>query len=123
MSVRFAIRELKMNKTQDLWAEITIDSDQDFDVQSPAGYFPANGPEYSVQIHAQTDQELRHNIIWELAQIAVHKPYVTEYDEFDFSSRAGAFKLVIYAAMHQISSGGEICFHRGGNCTLSIRLL
>jgi len=113
-------------------AYIEIESDNDFDVLSPIGTFHAYGDDLKHTITAESEDELRREIVWFLAQLEIRQPYEQEYDSYRSTygtpgtwSSAGhdtSFKMMIYEAIHQIAFGGDFEFHRGGNRELNIGL-
>jgi len=123
----------KSNNEKMLKAFIEIESDNDFDVLSPIGTFHAYGPELKHTLTATSEDELRREIVWFLAQLEIRQPHEQEYDSCrsmygapgncSSSWHDTSFKIMIYEAMHQIAFGGPIEFHRGGNRELHIGLV
>lgn len=107
-------------------ARIEIESDNDFDVISPIGTFHAYGADLKHTIKAETEEELRREIVWFLAQLEIRAPYEEEYDMYrglydQASGHDQSFKRMIYEAMHKISQPDTpIDFYAGGNRVLTI---
>lgn len=97
-------------------AYIDIESDNDFDVLSPIGTFHAYGPELKHTIIANSEEELRREIVWFLAQLKIQSPYC----ENGKSVHVDSFRVTIYEAMNQIASGGNLIFSASGNRELHI---
>lgn len=114
-------------------AFIEIESDNDFDVYSSIGTFHAYGPDLKHTIVAQSDDEMRKEIVLFLSQLEIRQPYEAEYDScrslygtpgtWSSAGHDTSFKMMIYEAIHQIASGGSFEFHRGGNRALHIGLV
>lgn len=107
---------------------VEIESDNDFDVLSPIGTFNAYGPELKHKIMATSEDELRRELVWFLSQLEIREPGEVEYDAYkstygNSSGHDTSFKMMIYEAIHQIASGGDFEFHRGGNRELHIGLV
>lgn len=99
-------------------AHINIYTDMDFHVIAPNAQYGYDTFKHT--IGAESEEELRNNLVFFLAQIEIRLPWEQEYNPWRSDKHDAVFKHFIYEAIHQIASGGEINFHIGGNYTLDI---